>query len=193
MRVKTSTVEFVMQSLGTFIRRWKMGVTVAAVAAMAACSHNDQREAERKAKDAAKQAGDAVEKAKDKAGEAADQASQAAKDIAAKVGPQAKDVALKGASAAAAVGSQAAVVAGHALETASIRAAGALRTGAIRAALLRDSSLDVSHVDVDTNETAKRVVLTGHVKSRTDRDAVDRIAHDKAPGYTIENRLVVKA
>jgi hypothetical protein len=185
MRVTYRTAEFVNRPGRDFWRRLRIGFVVAGVVSLAACSQSDQREAERKAAEAAKQAGEAVEKAKDKAGETA-------RDVAAQVGPAARDAALKGASAAAAIGSQAVVAAGRATEAASVRAAGALRTGAIRAALLRESSLDVTDVNVDTDEPAKRVVLKGRVKSTTQRSAIERITQDKAPGYTIENRLVVK-
>ena len=191
MHVIHPTAEFANRPRGVFRGRLRLGFIVAAFS-LAACSNQDKREAERKAAEAAKQAGEAVEKAKDKASETADEAAKAAKDVAAKVGPVAKDAALKGASAAAALGSEAAVAAGRATASASVRAAGALRTGAIRAALLRDQSLDVSNVDIDTDELAKRVVLKGRVKSTAQRTAIERIAQDKAPGYTIENRLLVK-
>lgn len=199
MRVCNMTAEFANRSRSVVRSRLRLGLVVAAIVSLTACSDRDQREAERKAAEAQQQAGEAVEKAKDKAGEAASDASKAAKDVAAsakdvakEVGAEAKDVALKGASAAAAIGSEAAVAAGRATAVASVRAAGALRTGAIRAAFLRESSLDVSDVDVDTDEPAKHVLLKGRVKSAAQKEAIDRIAHDKAPGYTIENRLVVK-
>jgi osmotically-inducible protein OsmY len=70
-----------------------------------------------------------------------------------------------------------------------VRAAGALRTGAIKAALLAETSLDVSDVDVDTIESAKRVILKGRVRSEAAKTAVERIAAAKAPGYTIDNQL----
>jgi osmotically-inducible protein OsmY len=89
------------------------------------------------------------------------------------------------------VGSEAAITAGRATESAAVRAAGALRTGAIRAALLRDESLDVSGVDVNTDEPARRVTLEGRVKNAVQRAAVERIAKEKAPGYTVENKLKI--
>lgn len=169
-----------------------------ALVTLTGCSRADQREAEKKAAEAAEQAGAAVEKARDSASAAASDASKAAegaaataKDAAAKYGAEAKDAALKGASAAAALGSEAAVTAGRATEQAAVKAAGALRTGAIRAALLRDSSLDVSNVDVTTDEPGKRVTLDGRVRTAGQRAAVERIAKGKAAGYTVENRLKI--
>jgi osmotically-inducible protein OsmY len=205
MRV-TKTVEVVDRSRrddGPRARRVGLAAVTLAALLFAACSTSAQRDAERKADEAKKQAGEAVEKARDAAGDAAKDATQAAKDAAAtvkesakdaaaKYGPVAKDAALKGAAAAAELGSAAAVTAGQATESAAIRAAGLLRTGAIRAALLRESSLDVSDVDIDTNESGKRVLIKGRVKSEAQRRAVERIAHERAAGYTIENRLVVK-
>jgi osmotically-inducible protein OsmY len=168
-----------------------VGAAVLAVS-LVGCSNEDKREAERKAAEAKKQAATAVEKAREQASEKAKEASKSAAEVAKKVGAEAKDVALKGASAAAAAGSEAAVAAGKASEVAAVRAAGALRTGSIRAALLREKSLDVSDVRIDTDEPAKRVVLTGRVKSGIQKAEIERIAKEKAPGYTLENRLVVR-
>jgi colicin import membrane protein len=193
MQTTQRTAEVVSDSPNPRRRRWWVAAAMAtSVVSLVSCSDAQQREAERKAEEARKQAGEAVEKARDQAGEAAKEASKAAQKTASKLGAEAKDVALKGASAAAAVGSEAAVSAGKASEVAAIRAAGALRTGAIRAALLRDESLDVSDVDVNTEEPAKRVVLLGRVKTAAQKAAVERIAKEKAPGYTVENRLTVR-
>ena len=71
-------------------------------------------------------------------------------------------------------------------------AAGVLRTGAVKAALLHDSSIDVSDVDVDTNEVARRVTLKGRVESAAVRDKVVDLAREAAPGYTIDNELTIR-
>ena len=126
------------------------------------------------------------------AGVVASEAAKAAKDAADKYGPKAKDAALRGAKVAAEYGADAAVVAGRAAESGAVKAAGLLRTGAIRAALLRESTLDVSNVDVDTNESGKRVLLSGTVKSASQRTAVERITKEAAAGYAIDNEIVVK-
>ena len=71
-------------------------------------------------------------------------------------------------------------------------AAGVLRTGAVKAALLHDTSIDVSDVDVDTNEVARRVTLKGRVQSAAVRDKVIDLARGAAPGYTIQNELTIR-
>lgn len=199
MRVTRRKVELAGSASVERRRKWTIVPVAALILSMVACSDSQQREAERQAAEARKQADTAVEKARESAGDAAKEASKAAqgaaetaKEAASKLGAQAKDAALEGASAAAAIGSQAAVSAGRATENASVRAAGALRTGAIRAALLRNESLDVSDVDVNTDEATKRVVLLGRVKSAVEKATVERIAREKAPGYTVENRLTVR-
>lgn len=171
-------------------------ITVTAVAccialAGAACSNDEQREAEERARRAAEQAETAVEKARDTAEDAARQAGDLA-DQAKVVAADAKQTALKGAAVAAQAGAEAAVVAGAAAQTGAVKAAGLLRTGAIKAALLADKSLDVSDVDVDTDEPRRHVVLTGQARSAAQKAAIERVAAAKAPGYTIENRLTVR-
>ena len=67
-----------------------------------------------------------------------------------------------------------------------------LRTGAVKAALLHDTSIDVSDVDVDTNEVARRVTVKGRVQSAAVRDKVIDLAREAAPGYTIQNELTIR-
>lgn len=209
MRVTNETVEMVERievSRRRTSRARALTKTAGAIAMglwLAACTSDAQRDAEQKAAEAKKEAGEAVEKARESAKDAAAEASKAAQDAAAtvkesareaaaKYGPAAKDAALRGAKAAAEVGADAAVAAGRATESAAIKAAGLLRTGAIRAALLRETSLDVSNVDIDTDEPGRRVVIKGSVKTAAQRDAVDRITKQTAPGYVVENLVVVK-
>ena len=71
-------------------------------------------------------------------------------------------------------------------------AAGVLRTGAVKAALLHDTTIDVSDVDVDTNEVARRVTLKGRVQSAAVRDKVIDLTREAAPGYTIQNELTIR-
>jgi hypothetical protein len=154
----------------------------------AACDKQQEEKAER----AAEKTGEAVEKAAEKIGDAADKAGekigQAAEKIGDKIGPasedaarSARDAAARGARVAAAAGSEAAVT-----------AAGVLRTGAVKAALLQDETIDVSDVDVDTNQVARRVTLKGRVRSAAVRDKVVDLAREAAPGYTIDNELTIR-
>ena len=135
---------------------------------------------------------DQVERAADKAGAAAekvgDKVSAAAEKIGDKIGPAsedaartARDAAAKGARVAAAAGADAAVT-----------AAGVLRTGAVKAALLQDTSIDVSDVEVHTDQVARRVTLKGRVRSAAVRDKVIDLTREAAPGYTIDNELRIR-
>lgn len=164
----------------------------AAVALGAAGTAACDKQTEQKAERAAEKAGEAAEKAAEKVGAAAEKAGEkiekAAEKIGDKIGPAseqagraARDAAVRGATAAAAAGSEAAV-----------SAAGVLRTGAVKAALLQDTSIDVSDVDVDTDQVARRITLKGRVRSAAVRDKVIEIARNTAPGYTIDNELSIR-
>ena len=164
----------------------------AAVALGAAGTAACDKKTEQKAEQTAEKAGEAAERAAEKVGDAAEKAGEAigkaADKIGDKIGPAseqagraARDAAVRGASAAAAAGSEAAV-----------SAAGVLRTGAVKAALLQDSSIDVSDVNVDTDQVARRITLKGRVRSAAVRDKVIEIARDTAPGYTIDNELTIQ-
>jgi phosphoenolpyruvate-protein kinase (PTS system EI component) len=175
--------------------RWSRVTTLAPLglaAVLAAGSTGCTRENEQKAERAAEKVGEAAEKAGEKVGAAAEKAGekigQAAEKIGDKIGPasedaarSARDAAAKGARAAAAAGSDAAV-----------SAAAVLRTGAVKAALLQDRSIDVSDVDVTTDQVARRVTLKGRVATAAVRDKVVDIARDAAPGYTIDNELSIR-
>ena len=153
-----------------------------------ACDKQHEEKAER----AAEKAGEAAEKAGEKIGAAAEKAGEkigaAAEKIGDRIGPatedaarSARDAAAKGARVAAAAGADAAVT-----------AAAVLRTGAVKAALLQDNSIDVSDVDVDTDQVSRRVTLKGRVRSAAVRDKVVDLAREAAPGYTIDNELTIR-
>ena len=55
-----------------------------------------------------------------------------------------------------------------------------------------DSSIDVSDVDVDTDQVARRVTLKGRVRSAAVRDKVIDLTREAAPGYTIDNELTIR-
>lgn len=165
-----------------------VGVIALGAVGVAGCD----KQAEQKAEHAAEQAGEAAEKAGEKIGAAAEKAGEkigaAAEKFGERIGPaseraaeSARDAAAKGARVAAAVGADAAVT-----------AAGVLRTGAVKAALLQDTSIDVSDVDVDTDQVTRRIVLKGRVRSAAVRDKVMQIARETAPGYTINNELTIR-
>jgi osmotically-inducible protein OsmY len=67
----------------------------------------------------------------------------------------------------------------------------AIETAEIKTALMADKSIDATSINVDTYAETKTVVLRGSVPTAAQRDAVERIAVSKAPGYRVENKLAV--
>lgn len=61
----------------------------------------------------------------------------------------------------------------------------------VKAALIIDSRVDASGIDVDTDQTTKLVVLKGHVPTADQKALAERIAVDKAVGYRVRNELTV--
>lgn len=61
----------------------------------------------------------------------------------------------------------------------------------VKAALMADSSIDASRIDVDTDENTKTVTLKGSVANAAQKATAERIAKNKAAGYKVRNSLVV--
>lgn len=185
----------VSSRLGSLAHVSLAGVLAVGALGATACDKKQEQQAER----AAEQAGEAAEKVGEKVGAAAERAGEklgqagekigaAAEKLGDRIGPaseeaarNARDAAARGARVAAAAGADAAIT-----------ASGVLRTGAVKAALLQDTSIDVSDVNVDTDPVARRVTLKGRVRSPAVRDKVIDLAREAAPGYTIENELRIR-
>src|SRR5262245_38051706 len=73
--------------------------------------------------------------------------------------------------------------------TGAIKAA--VETIDVKSALMADRTVDASHINVDTFHETKTVVLKGSVKTATQRDEAARIAAAEAPGYRIDNQLLI--
>lgn len=69
---------------------------------------------------------------------------------------------------------------------------GAMETGQVKTALMADTRIDASDINVDTNEPAKTVTLKGTVKTEVERVTAGEIAASKAVGYTVVNDLTVR-
>ena len=67
----------------------------------------------------------------------------------------------------------------------------AIETAQIKAALIADSRVTATDIDVDTDHRTRTVTLKGHVPSATQRTVAGEIAKKKAEGYTIINDLAV--
>jgi hypothetical protein len=73
---------------------------------------------------------------------------------------------------------------------AAIDAAG--ETLDVKAALMADSTVDASDINVDTYHETKTVVLKGSVPTASQKTEAGRIAAREAEGYKVDNQLVVK-
>ena len=101
-------------------------------------------------------------------------------------------------NAAQRAGRQAKEAAEHAVDgtssavaKASTEVVGAAQTVQVKTALITDKSVDASGIDVDTNEITKTITLKGRVPTAGQKAAAERIAKDRALGYTIVNILTV--
>jgi len=68
----------------------------------------------------------------------------------------------------------------------------AAETADVKMALMADTTIDASDVNVDTNKDTKTVTLNGSVKSEAQRARAEVVAREKAPGHTVVNNLIVK-
>jgi osmotically-inducible protein OsmY len=80
-----------------------------------------------------------------------------------------------------------------AVGTAGSKAAGAAETVDVKSALMLDDGVDASGINVDTDGVGKVVVLKGTVTSAAQRERAEQIAKREAPGYRVENQLMVRA
>jgi osmotically-inducible protein OsmY len=126
--------------------------------------------------------------------ENAEQAREGAKavreestDATRSIGAEAKDVGNAIKQESKEVGS---AIAGGAKDVASDVAAKA-QTLEVKTALLAAKGIDASHIDVDTDAGTKTVTLKGSVPTADQRAAAERVARDKANGYTVRNLLTV--
>lgn len=61
----------------------------------------------------------------------------------------------------------------------------------VKTALMADTAIDASRIDVDTDEKTKTVTLKGSVSNAAQKASAERIARAKAEGYKVKNLLVV--
>lgn len=80
-----------------------------------------------------------------------------------------------------------------AIDDAGRKAAAASRTFAVKAALMADTRVDASHVDVDSDGDALIVHLRGTVPTAQDKAVAETIAIEKADGWKISNELTLAA
>jgi osmotically-inducible protein OsmY len=61
----------------------------------------------------------------------------------------------------------------------------------VKQALLRDESIDASHVNVDVEDNTRTVVLRGSVPTLDQKAAAERISAARSKGYRVRNELAV--
>lgn len=88
---------------------------------------------------------------------------------------------------------QAAEKTAEAARSTSEAVSGGVMTSQIKAALMADSRVDASGINVDTNEDSKTVTLNGTVRSESEKKIADSIATAKATDYRVTNNLDIKA
>jgi osmotically-inducible protein OsmY len=164
------------RTLGGTMRQRNAGVIALLVLLAAGFGAACSDRTERKAKQAADETGKAVESA-------AEAAKSAATDAAANL--------REAGSAAAEATETAAGKVEAAVKEGSAAAGAALETVDVKAALVADTAIDASRIDVDTDAAKKVVVLRGSVPNASQRAAAERLAMEHAKGYRIDNQLSV--
>jgi osmotically-inducible protein OsmY len=101
------------------------------------------------------------------------------------------DAARDASDATKRVGEAVAESAADATKDASAATAAAATTTSVKSALMANKAVDASKIDVDTDGATKVVTLRGSVKSEAQRASAERIARDKAEGYTVVNQLTI--
>ncbi len=62
----------------------------------------------------------------------------------------------------------------------------------VKAALMADSSVDASRIDVDVSSWTGTVTLNGSVRTANERHKADAIARSKSKGYKVVNNITVR-
>ena len=166
-----------------FYKKMLAVVAAAACTGLAGCDNTaqgvkeDARENEAKAREESRDAAAASREAGAEVKEAGRDAGDALKEAGRDVG-------------------DAAHRAGDAMAGAAKDAGAAMHAGKqtldVKTALMADSSIDASRIDVDTDDNTKTVTLKGSVKSAAQKASAERIAKAKAEGYKVKNLLVVR-
>ncbi len=123
------------------------------------------------------------------AGVACDNTARGVKQDAAEM----KDDAKKATDAAKAEGKDEAADAKRTAGEAGAAVDAATETLDVKAALMADSTVDASDINVDTYHETKTVVLKGSVPTAAQKTEAGRIAAREAEGYKVDNQLMVKA
>lgn len=186
--------------------QWTLIAGVALALTAAGCDdtlrgvQKDTQENTEAAKRAADEAGldEAAQKAAAKAVEVTEAAGRKAKEIATDIGdgPDERPAAPRGDGKAngdldESLGKARAKVEDAGREIGSEAKATAILTD-VKAALMRDESVDAAHIDVDVDDDARRIVLSGSVPTAAQSVQAESIARRRAKDYVVINKLAVR-
>lgn len=118
----------------------------------------------------------------------AQQAEEQTRDERAEAQARARDLGNDAARAANRVG----VAAAEAGEEIAERAGAAFQTIDVKGALMAESSVDATRIDVDTDYKTKTVTLRGYVPTETERNMAEVIAKARAEGWSVVNDIQVR-
>jgi osmotically-inducible protein OsmY len=118
----------------------------------------------------------------------AQQAEEQTRDERSEVEDKARDLGNDAARTANRVGSAAA----EAGEELAERAGAAWESIDVKGALMAETSVDATRIDVDTDYRTKTVTLKGYVPTETERNMAEVIAKARAEGYTVVNNIEVR-
>jgi osmotically-inducible protein OsmY len=118
----------------------------------------------------------------------AQQAEEQTRDERERAGEKAREVGRDAAEAARRVGAAAA----QGAEELAERAGAAVETIDVKGALMADSAVDATRIDVDTDYRTKTVTLNGYIPTEAEKAAAEAIARNKAAGWTVVNNLEVR-
>jgi hyperosmotically inducible periplasmic protein len=117
-----------------------------------------------------------AEIAAEQARQSGERAAEATREAAREAGPAVREAGDAVADAAASVK--------DAAETSTT-------TVQVKSALLADTRVDASKIDVDTDTTRQVVTLRGSVPTAAQKATAERIARDKAEGFVVVNELKI--
>lgn len=118
-------------------------------------------------------------------------AAEDAKRTSEKAAEATSDAARDASDATKRAGDAVAEGAADATRDAAAATSAAATTTSVKSALMADKSVDATHIDVDSDGGTRTVTLRGSVPSLAQKASAERIARDKAEGYTVVNQLKV--
>lgn len=118
----------------------------------------------------------------------AQQAEEGTRDDRAEAKDKAREIGNDAAKAVNRVGGAAA----EASEELAERASAAWESLDVKGALMAETSVDATRIDVDTDYKTKTVTLNGYVPTETERNMAEVIAKARAESWTVVNNIQVR-